>query len=182
MIYRTEVPIRQTKALFGFLLLLLCLFPHVAAHAASNSPIPFGEVRIHYFRPDGNYSGWALYTWNASTENAVWCQSEVAITGTDSFGVYFDVTVNPAQGNPTGDLGFIINNCAAGQIKDPGPDQHLQITAYNEAWVIHADATVRSKLQMPSSALNRLTGSIARTWQFSRNTSRAERPMHSTPA
>jgi hypothetical protein len=69
-------------------------------------------------------------------ETAVWCQSEVAITGTDSFGVYFDVTVNPAQGTPVGDLGLIINKCAAGQIKDPGPDQHLQITQFNKARVI----------------------------------------------
>lgn len=121
------------------LVLLCCVCP---AFAQADPPIPAGEVRIHYFRPDGNYSGWALYTWNASTENASWCQTEVAITGTDSFGVYFDVTVNPAQGTPTGDLGFILNNCAAGQIKDPGPDQHLQITQFNEAWVIHADATV----------------------------------------
>jgi pullulanase len=124
------------------LILLLLLFCVGQAVTQADPPIPAGEVRIHYFRPDGNYSGWALYTWNASTENAVWCQSEVAITGADSFGVYFDVTVNPAQGSPVGDLGFIINNCAAGQIKDPGPDQHLQITQFNEAWVIHADATV----------------------------------------
>ena len=150
MTYRTETPIRQAKALFSFLLLLLCL-SHVPASA---SPIPSGDVRIHYFRPDGNYSGWALYTWNASTENAVWCQSEVAITGTDSFGVYFDVTVNPAQGNPPGDLGFIINNCAAGQIKDPGPDQHLQITTYDEAWVIHADATVFTTQPTPQQIAN----------------------------
>jgi pullulanase len=126
----------------GSLILLVLLFCVGQAVTQADPPIPAGEVRIHYFRPDGNYSGWALYTWNASTENAVWCQSEVAITGTDSFGVYFDVTVNPAQGTPVGDLGFIINNCAAGQIKDPGPDQHLQITQFNEAWVIHADATV----------------------------------------
>ncbi len=105
-------------------------------------PIAPGYVRIHYYRPDGNYSGWALYTWNASTENNSWCQSEVAQTGSDSYGVYFDVSVNPAQGTPVGDLGFIINNCAAGQIKDPGPDQHLQITQYKEAWVISGDATV----------------------------------------
>lgn len=111
-------------------------------------------MRIHYFRPDGNYGGWALYTWNASTENAVWCQSEGAITGTDTFGVYFDATVNPAQGSPVGDLGFIINNCAAGQIKDPGPDQHLQITLLNQAWVIHADATVFTTQPTPQQMTN----------------------------
>ena len=133
---------------------LLCLLFSSHALAQSDPPIPAGEVRIHYFRPDGNYAGWALYTWNASTENAVWCQSEVAITGTDSFGVYFDVTVNPAQGSPLGDLGFIINNCAAGQIKDPGPDQHLQITQFKEAWVIHADATVFTSQPTPQQIAN----------------------------
>ena len=141
MMYRIDRMPRDVKTLFMIapaLIWLLC----APARAASDPAIPSGEVRIHYFRPDGNYSGWALYTWNASTENAIWCQNEVSVTGTDSYGVYFDVTVNPAQGNPPGDLGFIINNCAAGQIKDPGPDQHLQITTYNEAWVIHADATV----------------------------------------
>jgi pullulanase len=133
----------QVHSLIKVSLILFLLFFCVGqAMAQADPPIPAGEVRIHYFRPDGNYSGWALYTWNASTENALWCQSEVSITGTDSFGVYFDVTVNPAQGTPVGDLGFIINDCAAGQIKDPGPDQHLQITQFNEAWVIHADATV----------------------------------------
>ena len=141
----------QTRLSFSF---LLCLLLSSHALAQSDPPIPAGEVRIHYFRPDGNYAGWALYTWNASTENAVWCQSEVAITGTDSFGVYFDVTVNPAQGTPVGDLGFIINNCAAGQIKDPGPDQHLQITQFNEAWVIHADATVFTSQPTPQQIAN----------------------------
>src|ERR1700692_2467766 len=135
---------RQALPLASRLILLLLFFTLFArpSHAQAEPPIPSGDVRIHYYRPDGNYSGWALYTWNASTENASWCQTEVAITGTDSYGVYFDVTVNPSWGTPSGDLGFIINNCAAGQIKDPGPDQHLQTTQYQEAWVIHANATV----------------------------------------
>ncbi len=142
MNHKTRASIRQARVLFSFLIFSLCLLC-LSNEPANAVPIPAGDVRIHYFRPDGNYSGWAMYTWNASTENGIWCQNEVQITGTDSFGVYFDVTVNPAQGNPPGDLGFIINNCAAGQIKDPGPDQHLNIAAtYNEAWVIHADATV----------------------------------------
>lgn len=117
-------------------------------------------VRIHYYRPDGNYNGWALYTWNASTENNSWCTSEVPITGKDSFGVYFGVTVNYSQGTPPGDLGFIINNCAEGQIKDPGPDQHLQTTLYSAAWVISGDATVftsePTQQQISNAVLNTL--------------------------
>src|SRR6201981_2126944 len=148
-----EVQTPHSRIKFSLILLLL-LFCVAGAVTQADPSIQYGEGRIHYFRPDGNYSGWALYTWNASTENAVWCQSEVAIMGTDSFGVYFDVTVNPAQGTPVGDLGFIINNCAAGQIKDPGPDQHLQITQFNEAWVIHADATVFHTLPNPQQIAN----------------------------
>jgi pullulanase len=131
------------------LLFLLC-FSYTPARAASDPPIPSGDVRIHYFRPDGNYSGWAIYTWNAHPTPG-WCQGEVQITGTDSFGVYFDVPVDPTL---SGDLGFIINNCPAGGIKDPGPDQHLNIATYNEAWVIHADATVFTTQPTPQQIAN----------------------------
>ena len=110
--------------------------------AIGDSPIPSGDVRLHYYRPDGTYTGWALYTWNASTENNSWCSSEVPIAGIDSWGVYFDVSVNPAQGTPVGELDFIINNCDNGQIKDPGPNQALQITTYTQGWVISGNATV----------------------------------------
>ncbi len=108
---------------------------------ATTAPVT-STVRIHYYRPDGNYSGWGLYTWNASTENNSWCTSEVSVSGTDSFGIYFDVTVDPTQGTPPGQLGFIINNCQTGGTKDPGPNQYLQVTQYSAAWVISGNANV----------------------------------------
>src|SRR5580698_347383 len=144
----------QIKSVLSFLLLVIFFFQASPARAATAPPIPAGSVRIHYFRPDGNYSGWALYTWNASTENASWCSSEVQISGTDAYGVYFDVSVNPAQGTPTGDLGFIINNCSENQVKDPGPDQHLQITTFNQAWIISGDATVYTSEPTEAQKLN----------------------------
>ncbi len=116
--------------------------PTVYTTQPNTNGIPPGDVRIHYYRPDGNYSGWALYTWNASTENNSWCSSEVSISGTDSYGIYFDVSVNPTQGSPPGQLGFIINNCNQGGVKDPGPNQYLQVTQYKEAWVISGDPNV----------------------------------------
>ncbi len=146
MTFTTKAPIRQVRAWFGFLLFLLCV-SHQPARAAS---IPSGDVRIHYFRPDGNYSGWAIYTWNAHPTPG-WCNGEIQITGTDSFGVYFDVPVDPTLST---DLGFIINDCPAGGIKDPGPDQHLDIATYNEAWVIHADATVFTTQPTPQQIAN----------------------------
>jgi pullulanase len=149
----TTPPANSTaKRVLLLLVALMCLLPSLRAQ--SDPPIPPGDVRIHYFRPDGNYSGWALYTWNASTENASWCSSEVQISGTDSYGVYFDVSVNPAQGTPTGDLGFIINNCVDNQVKDPGPDQHLQITTFSQAWIISGDATVYTSEPTEAQKLN----------------------------
>ncbi len=138
------------------LLLLLGLQGAMSLWAESAAVIPPGHVRIHYYRPDGNYGGWALYTWNASTENNQWCSSEVSVAGTDSYGVYFDVAVNPSFGSPTGDLGFILNNCANGQQKDPGPDQHLQITHYQQAWVVSGDSTVYTAEPTAQEKLNSL--------------------------
>ena len=46
--------------LFVFLLLLGAALPVFAQ-------VPAGDIRIHYNRPDGNYSGWGLYAWNAAT-------------------------------------------------------------------------------------------------------------------
>jgi pullulanase len=149
-------------------------FYSVASTADGSSTPPFSNaqnvpggqptVRVHYYRPDGNYSGWALYTWNASTENNTWCSSEVPITGTDSFGVYFDVTVNYSQGTPPGDLGFIINNCAAGQIKDPGANQYLQTTTNSAAWVISGDATVFTTLPSQQQITNAILNVLQAYW------------------
>ena len=110
--------------------------------ATGTNPIPAGDARIHYNRPDGNYTGWGLYTWNATAITYSWCSSEVAITGVDEFGVYYDVPVTPTNGTPAGQLGFILNNCDEGQIKDPGPNQYLQITQFTQAWVLSGNDTV----------------------------------------
>ena len=66
---------RSEARIFPFAILLLS-----ALALPAFAQVPAGDVRIHYHCPDGKYTGWALYTWNASTENNSWCQSEVAIT------------------------------------------------------------------------------------------------------
>jgi len=121
---------------------------------AADPPIPAGATRIHYYRPDANFSGWTMWTWNASTENQTsWCQTELNQAGTDTYGSYWDVTVNPAWGTPAGDLGFIIHNCSL-NIKDPGPDMHVNILLFNEAWVISGDPTVYTTQPTQAQLLN----------------------------
>ena len=78
------------SATLGF----LALAP--TAEAQSDPPIPTGKIRIHYFRPDGNYFGWTLYAFGDTTENTGdFGGGPVKVTGQNSFGAYFDVGVTP---------------------------------------------------------------------------------------
>jgi pullulanase len=99
----------------SFLLLLLSVFASTQAFAQPDPPIPTGDVRIHYFRPDGNYSGWTVYAFDNTTENTGnYGGGPVQVTGTDSYGVYFDVGVTTGAQ----EVGIIIHNPTA-----PGGDQ-----------------------------------------------------------
>jgi len=94
---RTSRLVGRTASIF--LLLLLSSLGAIQALALSDPPIPTGDIRIHYFRPDGNYSGWTIYAFDNTTENTGgYGTGPVTVTGTDSYGVYFDVGVtNGAQ-------------------------------------------------------------------------------------
>jgi len=107
-------------------------------------PIPAGHARIHYYRPDGNYANWSVYTYGATTDpTGGFCTTEDYYSGYDSYGPYFDVGVT------NGSLGFIIHNCSTG-VKDPGSDQALQIPQELEGWVVSGDAAVFP--QLPTAA------------------------------
>ncbi|MFY9855727.1 MAG: pullulanase-associated domain-containing protein, partial [Terracidiphilus sp.] len=108
-------------------LLLLGLASQFVA-AQSDPPIPSGDIRIHYFRPDGNYLGWTIYAFGDTTEPNNYGTGPVAVTGTDSFGAYFDVGVISGAAN----VGIIIHN---GNTKDPGPNEYVDPTTQgNEYW------------------------------------------------
>ncbi len=107
---------------------------------ATDPAIPAGKVRIHYFRPDNNYAGWSLYGFGAFTDpNSAWCSTEDYVSGYDKYGAYYDVGASPTQSG--GQLGFILHNCQQ-NVKDPGPNQYLQVDQYGEAWVISGELTV----------------------------------------
>ena len=101
-------------------------------------PIPANKARIHYFRPDANYASWTVYAFGDTTEDTSnFNGGPVFVTGYDTYGAFYDVglTANPH------DLGFIVHNISLG-IKDPGPDMHLNVAQFKEAWVISGDAQV----------------------------------------
>ncbi len=112
---------RMTARTFTFLLLLFTAVPPLFA---SDPPIPAGKIRVHYHRPDGNYSGWTVYAFDDTTENTGgYGTGPVQVAGTDSYGAYFDlgVIIGAQQ------VGIIIHNPTAsgGDQKDPGPNEFV---------------------------------------------------------
>ena len=52
-------------------------------------------VRIHYNRSASDYAGWQLYTWYGALNPSPQWNPAQAPTGSDSFGIYFDVPSIP---------------------------------------------------------------------------------------
>jgi pullulanase len=118
-------PARLSSACaFQTFALLFCFTISAAVYAQSDPPIPSGDIRIHYHRPDGNYSGWTVYAFDNTTENTGnYSGGPVQVTGTDSYGAYFDVGITTGAQ----EVGIIIHNPTApgGDQKDPGPNEFV---------------------------------------------------------
>jgi len=123
---------RRSLLVSWFLLLGL-----LVSFGSAQNPIPPNTERIHYHRFDNNYAAWTVYAFNDTTEDTGnFNGGPVSVTGTDSFGAYFDVGLKVnAQ-----DLGFIVHLSGA---KDPGPDQHVDPQTQGfEIWVISGSTTI----------------------------------------
>ena len=109
-----------------------------------------GYARIHYYRPDGNYANWTVYAFGDTEEYTGDFNDGLTFpTGYDAYGPYYDISLTA---NPQ-DLGFIVHNVSTGT-KDPGPDQHLAVNTYLQAWVISGDTTVYTSEPTPAQLLN----------------------------
>ena len=60
MKFRNRTTRLLCRAASPLLMLLLSLLGSAQAFAQSDPSIPSGDIRIHYFRPDGIYSGWTV--------------------------------------------------------------------------------------------------------------------------
>ncbi len=124
-----------------------------------NALLP-GYARIHYFRPDGNYSSWSVYAFADTTEyTGDFNDGLTFVTSYDSYGAYFDIKLSASPH----DLGFIVHNTSTG-VKDPGPDMHLNVGTYNQAWVISGNATVFTTVPTPEQILASLLGVEQAYW------------------
>ena len=127
-----HAPLTQRVFSAAFAILLLSLFSSIAAFA--DPAIPAGSIRIHYFRPDGNYTGWTVYAFDNTTENTGnYGGGPVQVTGTDSFGVYFDVGVTTGAQ----EVGIIIHNPTAlgGDQKDTPNNLFVDPSTHQCGWL-----------------------------------------------
>jgi pullulanase len=104
-----------------------------------NPNVPAGYARIHFFRPDATYTNWTVYAFNDTTPAVQnnYNGGPVLQTGTDAYGAYYDVPL----GTTPPDLGFIVHNIAT-KMKSTPADLHLNVSIYNEAWIVSGDPTV----------------------------------------
>jgi pullulanase len=134
MKFRHRTPHLLGRLGFYVVLLLLCILASSQSLAAADPAIPSGDIRVHYHRADGNYSGWTVYAFDNTTENTGnYGGGPVQATGTDSFGVYFDVGVTTGAQ----EVGIIIHNPTAtgGDQKDTPNNLFVDpATQGNEYW------------------------------------------------
>ena len=120
---------------------LALLFFVSAPTGFANAAAPAGDVRIHYHRDGGDYAGWQLYTWYGALNPSPQWNPAQPNTGTDGFGVYYDVAINTAD---TG-LNFILHD-ASGNNKNCPNDMFFPFPAGipngAEIWQLQDDCTI----------------------------------------
>jgi len=141
-----------------FLLLPLALLGVVGTVVPALAQIPANHIRIHYHRPDSNYSGWTVFAYDDTTENAGnYGGGPVGVTGTDSYGAYFDVGVVASPHV----VGLILHNptAAGGDKKDPGPNTFVNPSSEgNEYWAVSGTAKLYTSAPNLSNATALLPG------------------------
>src|ERR1700751_2187676 len=74
---------------------LLYLFRIIPAHVSAASPAGQNTVRVHYHRTNGDYAGWSIYSFTGALHPTAIFSKPDPPTGTDDFGIYFDVPLLP---------------------------------------------------------------------------------------
>src|SRR5260370_10658724 len=120
-------PLSLFSAVSALVLLLLSAAPALLK-AQTPPPIPANHVRIHYFRPDGNYLGWTVYAFGDTTEDTSnFNGGPVQVAGFACFGAFFDVGVTSTAQN----LAIII---PTSNTKDTGPYEFIDPSTHGNAF------------------------------------------------
>ena len=105
------------------------------------------DVRVHYYRPDGNYADWGLHLWQvneagqyvADYPGVTWGEPLVR-SGIDAQGAYFDIRATAFTHPAAAGFGFIVH--PPNQGGDPGVDRIWKFGDGNELWLRSGDSTI----------------------------------------
>lgn len=104
------------------------------------SDIPANKVRIHYKRTNGDYTNWTVWGWNDIPEPTGEWPNGYEATGTDDYGVYYDITL--ASSTP-GNIGFLFVNKST-ETKDGGDKSYTFIGSERELWCEEGSSDIKT--------------------------------------
>ncbi|WP_269533450.1 diguanylate cyclase domain-containing protein [Chitinimonas sp. BJYL2] len=119
-------------------LILLITLTAVLALPTQASTVPPDTVRLHFHRDDPDYNGWGLHLWGDALNlprQSTWSEPYPP-SGSDSFGVYFDIPLQPGARS----FGFVLHR---GEQKNAPFDQYwYQERHGNQIWLLEGNATL----------------------------------------
>ena len=123
----------MTRFIGRWLFIAVCLI----ASSLQAGLLP-NHARLHYHRNAGDYDGWGLHIWGTDldfVQEVTWA-NPLAPAGTDSFGIYFDIPIQPGSS----ETGFILHQASR---KNVARDMTWVISTQGpEIWQLEGDTTV----------------------------------------
>lgn len=104
------------------------------------------DIKVHYNRPDGQYTGWGLHVWQidaagqylADYPGVTW-PSPLLPAGFDSYGAYFLIEAAKFTNSAAVGMGFIVHR---GDDKDPDGDRRWTFPTGTEFWLKSGESTI----------------------------------------
>jgi pullulanase len=104
------------------------------------------NVKVHYNRPDGVYTGWGLHVWQINDAGqyiadypGVTFPQPLLPAGSDAYGPFFSIEASKFTAMGAAGFGFIVHQ---GDTKDPDGDRLWKFTDGAEFWLKSGDATI----------------------------------------
>ncbi|HEX8954718.1 MAG TPA: pullulanase-type alpha-1,6-glucosidase [Burkholderiaceae bacterium] len=111
---------------------------------AAAPAVPAANIRMHFHRAAGVYSGYGVYSWDGPlVPDVTWIVDRFLFNNTDSFGGYVDIPINTSKSA----IWFLVTdasgnkNCQSDQSAKFAPDI---ATAGQEIWMLENDCTIYS--------------------------------------
>jgi pullulanase len=89
------------------------------------------SIQVHYLRPDGNYSAWALWIWSKGNSDGKLYQFNGQYQANGAIASYKLSDLGASGVSSTGTIGFIVRNATGDwKAKDPDGDRFADLSEY----------------------------------------------------